>query len=66
MTTTYSEMGRYDTQAPGPIDVQSRLSQMLFKNRVQVRLRLASNTNFNKQADVLRFAKAEITVTYVK
>lgn len=66
MTTTYSQMGKYDSQVPGPIDVQFRLTQMLSKSRFQVRLRMASNSNFNKMADVLQFAKAEIAVTYIK
>ncbi len=68
IATTSSEVTRYDLQPPGKIDVQYRVSQALLapKTRFQVRLRMASSSNYNKQADYLEFIKAELTVTYVK
>jgi hypothetical protein len=65
---TLGELQRYNSQPPGEIDVRERLTNTLkwAKPRFQVRLRLDTNNNLNKQEDYIEFSTAELTVIYVK
>ncbi len=66
MQASGAEIAKLDSKAPDKIEVTYRLQQVLFKGHFQIRLRMASNNNLNKQADYIEFSKAEITVTFVK
>ena len=51
---------------PGEYDVTQRIADAVSSSRFQLRIRMASNTNSNKQADYIEFSGATLKVSYEK
>ncbi len=66
--TTGAELGKYNSEPPGEIDVRFPLDQAILgsRTRYQVMLRMASGSNNNGQADYIEFSEAKIEITFVK
>ena len=66
MPSAGAELLTLDSKVPDKLDVTGKVNQILFKGRFQIKMRMASNTNFNKQADYIEFSKIDLVVTIVK
>jgi len=62
------QVAKYDSQPPREINVISYLKDALQyqKPRLQFRLRLGLDQNFNSKDDYIEFSKVELTVVYTK
>jgi hypothetical protein len=61
-----SQIDRLDSKMPGEYDVTPRIADAVSSSRFQLRIRMASNTNSNKQADYIEFSGATLKVSYEK
>jgi len=61
-----SQIDRLDSKMPGEYDVTQRIADAVSSSRFQLRIRMASNTNSNKQADYIEFSGATLKVSYEK
>ncbi len=66
MSISGSQLDKLDTRAPGEYDVTARVVDAATGPRFQVRVRMASATNSNKQADYVELSGATLKVSFEK
>ncbi len=66
MAASGSQIDKLDSKVPGEYDVTQRIADAVSSSRLQLRIRMASNTNSNKQADYIEFSGATLKVSYEK
>jgi hypothetical protein len=66
MAASGSQIDKLDSKMPGEYDVTQRIADAVSSSRFQLRIRMASNTNSNKQADYIEFSGATLKVSYEK
>lgn len=66
MAASGSQIDKLDSKMPGEYDVTQRIADAVSSSRFQLRIRMASNTNSNKQADYIEFSGATLKMSYEK